>query len=85
MEALLIQLVVFNVGAYVVQILFGLKPFPIKSLLGNLLPNNYFIILYCTLYLISPYINRAVNNLDIRQHRNFVGLCALLFPAPNFT
>ena len=49
-----------------------------------LLPNNYFVIFYITLYLISPYINIIVQKLTKQQYQFLLMMVLLLFSIWNF-
>ena len=49
------------------------------SLVGAMIPNNYFVFLYVTLYLVSPYINLVLDKLSQKQHIVLIGLSLLLF------
>ena len=64
---LIFQLVVLNGLSYLIMIPLGIKTFSIRSLIGNFLPVNYFLVLYITLYWISPYINLVIYRLEKRQ------------------
>jgi surface polysaccharide O-acyltransferase-like enzyme len=77
---LIIQVIFFKEFRYIVRILLGSSKLSIVRLFGLcLVPDNYFIILYCALYLISPYINVVLNKLDSRQWKHFLGLLLALF------
>lgn len=54
---LIIQVIVFREAFYVMSTLLNKEPLSLKEFLINLLPVNYFVILYGVLYIISPYIN----------------------------
>lgn len=59
---LLIQVVVYSAGLYVLQsILSG--GFSLRSFAARLLPANYFVTLYVAVYLISPYLNLLIRGL----------------------
>lgn len=45
------------------------------ALLGSLVPANYFVILYITVYLISPYLNLLYEKIN----KNFIVLTVILF------
>lgn len=49
------------------------------SLLSCFLPNNYFIVLYVTLYLISAYFNIVIDRLDEKGFRRLLVILLLLF------
>lgn len=47
----------------------------IKSILSSLVPANYFVILYITVYLLSPYLNLLYERIT----KNFIALLFILF------
>lgn len=54
---LILQVMSFNIILYMIQIALHMYSFTKQGLFLNLLPNNYFAILYCTLYLFSTFLN----------------------------
>lgn len=76
---LIIQVVVFNYFFYFLDIVSGSEQLSIKSLVARLLPCNYFVVLYCVLYIISPYINKLIVSLDNKQFKRLIVLLLLLF------
>ena len=75
---LLVQVVLLGAGKYLALAVLG-GSFSLGSLVGAMIPNNYFVFLYVTLYLVSPYINVLLDKLSQKQHGVLVGLCLLLF------
>lgn len=66
-------------------LIIGKETFSIKSMIGSLVPNNYFAVLYVTLYLISPYINVLMLKLSETKRTQFLLLLFLLFSVwPSF-
>lgn len=76
---LLVQVIAFRVCLYLGGFIFHDKEFSVVSLLGRLLPVNYFVILYVALYFISPYINIVLNKLKGKALNIFVIIILLLF------
>ena len=76
---LVIQVMVIGVGKYLATCLIGGTGISLQSLVGAVIPNNYFVTLYITLYLLSPYMNIALEKLTDRQYGVLVGMCVLLF------
>lgn len=76
--ALLVQVCVFSAGIYLVRCIVS-GGFSLKSLVSAVVPNNYFVILYVTLYLISPYINLVLKKLTDKQFHVLVVLLLTLF------
>lgn len=76
---LIVQVIVFNICFYLAGIALGRTPFTVRNLLVNLLPLNWFIILYAALYLISPFLNLGIRKLSLTQLRRMVILLLMLF------
>ena len=62
---------------YVAGILFGSNSFSLKQIVFTLLPQNYYLYLFLTLYLLSPFINRLIAGLSQKQYQRL--LCVLIF------
>lgn len=76
---LVIQVVVFREAFYIGGVVLGTRVFSVRSLAGNALPSNYFVILYCCVYLLSPYVNLLLDRLDIRAMKTFLQIAILIF------
>lgn len=76
---LILQMTIFSTGIYLFKVIFGFRDFALKSLMGALVPANYFVILYVVLYFISPYINLAMEKLSEHKKRQAVIIMAVLF------
>lgn len=75
---LVIQVIVFKLAFYLLAIIIGKTQFSINGLLGNVLPTNYFVILYTVLYFISPYINicmKSLNKIQLKQMMIVLFMC----------
>ncbi len=75
---LLVQVIVFQVGLYILRSLTG-NPFSLKGLVLAIIPANYFVILYIVVYLLGPYINLLLKKLTDTQLTRFVLLAFILF------
>lgn len=51
----------------------------IRGIISMAIPNNYFVTLYVTLYLLSPYLNLVFQKLSGHQMKVLVGLLLALF------
>jgi len=72
---LIIQVIFFRLLSCVVDgIMTG--AFSKKDMVAALLPKNYFVIIYCALYLLAPFINKMTESLSSRK---LFQLSALLF------
>ena len=70
----------YKLVTYLVQV-FYLKQavFTLRDFIFNVIPNNWFVILFCVLYIISPYINILMDNLDKEQFKKCLITLVLLF------
>ena len=76
---LIVQVMVFRVAIYIVRVLMSDVSFSFKTLIVTLLPANYFVILYCAVFLISPFINMMLDRLSEKAMRTFLLLSFLIF------
>lgn len=76
---LFVQVIVFNLVFYVFGVLRGHKVFTVSSLISSLLPANYFLILYSVLYIISPYLNLIIKQLNKEQFKRLLIILMLIF------
>lgn len=53
--------------------------FSFGGFLYSLIPNNWFVLLYVALYLISPFLNIIVEKLNKKQYLIMLGICLALF------
>lgn len=81
--SLIFQLIVFNIFNYLFKTLMGIQAFNIKDLLKASLPVNWFIILYCALYLISPLINKALRAIKKENLKSVILTLIILFSVWN--
>lgn len=76
---LVIQVSLFSGAYYLLHTIIGSDSFHFRSLIGAMVPNNYFVSLYIALYLISPYINVIFDRLTQVQMRRMVWILFLVF------
>lgn len=76
---LILQVVLFKAMFYIAFCFVGLNTFSLKDLFINIIPSNYFVILYCVLYMVSPYINVLVNKLNQIQFKRLIILLLVIF------
>lgn len=82
---LLIQMGIINGIFNVLQSIILNRKITIVSSIIEFIPARYFIILYSVLYLVSPYINILVNNLDKKQFKKLLILLFVIFSVYSFT
>ena len=76
---LILQVILINEALYICQKILSHGSLSWGTIIRNLIPANYFVILYCTVYLVSPFINKLIDSLSDRGFRNFVIVLFLLF------
>ena len=50
-----------------------------KAVAASVFPKSYYVYIYCALYLLSPYINKAVDRLNKRDYKKLLGVMLVLF------
>lgn len=77
---LIVQVIVFRVGLYLVSVIAKHDAFSTKEIVDRVIPSNYFVILYVTLYFISPLINWAIRTAEEKRVlKRVVGIAFLTF------
>lgn len=76
---LFLQVILFKIAFYILSVYIGMNIFSIRDLVINAMPNNYYVILYCALFIISPYINIVLTRLSKAQLKNMVICLFVLF------
>lgn len=76
---LLFQVVFFSLSRYIIINCILKNNFSIKGLLVSCIPANYFIILYICVFIVSPFINIIINNLNDKNLKKFIIILMLLF------
>ena len=76
---LIIQVILFREALYFISVILHTTEFSLKSAIITLIPTNYFVILYCVIYLFSPYINTFIESINEHQFRVFVLAMVIVF------
>ena len=76
---LLLQVVIFKAVFYICAVLLGKGSISVKSFIANIVPNNYFVVLYVALYIFSPYLNYIFKGLNSKKWNKFLITAMLLF------
>ncbi len=76
---LLLQVVIYGIGVYFLRLILMKENFSLTAFGNAAIPNNYFVILYVVLYLLSPYINQLIASLSDEAYRRLLLLLLLLF------
>ena len=73
-------MVLFNELLYFASAVIHREAISIRRVIGRLIPANWFVILYITLYLISPFLNMVICKMESpEKFEKFVRLLVLLF------
>lgn len=76
---LIIQVIFFNGIYYLFAIVFNSAQVNFSGVINCFIPKNYYVILYSALYLISPYLNIVMKQLNRIRLRKFVIINFVLF------
>ena len=76
---LIIQVVFTNELLFFLRVIMGTDLFSVKHVLANLIPVNYYVIMYVALYLLAPYINKLFSILDDKKFFLLIILIFCLF------
>ena len=76
---LLMQVSFVRIVAYLLNYLLADGDMSVKGLITAFLPSNHFIAIYCTVYLLSPYLNLLLDHLSIKRQRILAVVLLLLF------
>ena len=73
------QVVIFGILQHLLSCLLNGYTPTLVSLLNAAIPNNYYVTLYLTLYILSPYMNLVLSKLSDKQLGFLVIMCGILF------
>lgn len=78
--SLLCMVIGYQLLSYILQIVLveGVV-FRFRALLSCFIPINWFVLLFCVLYMISPYINPLFEALDKKELERCILLCLIFF------
>lgn len=76
---LILQVVLIELVFYIFKNCLIEKSFSIKGLINSLIPTNYFVILYSTLFIISPYINKIVSQINLKEYKKLLIILFIIF------
>lgn len=75
---LVTEVVVMNIALHLANCAIN-KSFSLRNLFYAAIPENYFVILFCVLYIVSPYINLLLNSLSDKKFKAFLVLLIAIF------
>jgi len=76
---LILSVIGYNLMFYFFGLASGIYVFTLTSFVTQLIPSNYYVILYATLFLISPYLNVILLKLSKIRFEQMLGLLIVLF------
>ena len=76
---LIVELMVIRIVHFGVSVFVDHAAFRVQDFVKCLIPTSYFVILYTALYLISPYVNLCIKNLNSKQFRQFMLTLIIVF------
>lgn len=76
---LILYVIAYKVLFYFLGLVILKQAFTIKGLVAGFIPDNWFVVLYIVLVLLSPYINCMIRNLDKKSFLTLLGMVFLLF------
>ncbi len=75
---LIFQVIFFQICKYLIIGFFS-DNISIKGIIRSIIPSNYFVILYITVFIISPFINVLIVNLNDKARKKFIIILFLFF------
>lgn len=75
---LVFQVVIFKVGRYLISATLK-SHITLSGLLSSILPTNYFVILYITVFVLSPFINILIHSLNGKNKKLFLIIILIAF------
>lgn len=75
---LITQVISFQVMLFLLKVALG-NEFSIMAFLGKFLLENYFVILYCVVFVVSPYVGFVMNKLNKKMLTFLMGLLGFCF------
>lgn len=76
---LIVQVIVFRELIYLARVAIGAMPFSVKTLVTTLIPANYFVILYCVVFILSPFVNSLISKLSEKNYKTLLALSFVIF------
>ena len=73
---LIVEVILVKETLYIAYSILQRTPISLSTIITNLIPNNYFVILYCVLLCMAPFISKLFGVLCEKQRKYFV--CSIL-------
>lgn len=76
---LILQVVILSEIEYLVEVMLGNEPLAIRHIVSSLVPRSYYTTLFVVLFIISPYINKLMNEMKIKDLHVFMWVNIIIF------
>ncbi len=76
---LLAMVILLQLSIYMARVLLGREMLSWSGIGNTFLIDNWFIVIYVALYIISPYLNIIIDKLDKKQYSRFLVIIIALF------
>lgn len=80
---LILWVVFYNIVFYLFSFCMGWESFRLQTLIGKCIPCNWYVIIYCALICIAPYINILLEQLSLQETKQLLLVLVLLFSVWN--
>ena len=80
---LILWVVFYNIVFYLFSSCMGWETFQFRTLIGKCIPCNWYVIIYCALICIAPYINILLEQLSLKETKRLLLVLVLLFSVWN--
>jgi len=81
--SLYLQVLFYSIGIYFVLLVIGKESFSIVQLIKSVFPITFkeywFLSVYTLIYILSPFINKFLNNLNKHEYVNYLFVSLLIF------
>lgn len=76
---LFIMLCGYHLVAYVLEVTTNVYEFSFIGLIMHIIPFSYYVFICATLYILSPFVNRLIENISKKQYQILLIILLLLF------
>lgn len=73
------DVIFFSVFRYVLLCMLKRRSFSVSNLISNMIPLNWYVAVYTSLYLISPYLNKIIRGMKEKRFRTMLLILILVF------
>lgn len=74
-----VVVIFYSLFIYLIELYLGDKTFSIKSLIGKIIPVNYYAWLYGAMFILCPFLNLIFDKLNKKQIHLFILIITILF------